>query len=72
MCLMNLPFVSLTELEEAEDDLALLQEEYLALETVPFVKVLLADLVQGVHGGNLLGNGVDLLDDGVNLLGDGG
>ena len=38
------------ELEVAEDDLAL-QEEYLALETVPFVKVLLADLLQVVHGG---------------------
>ena len=68
---MNLPFVSLTELEVAEDDLAL-QEEYLALETVPLVKVLLADLVQVVHDGDLLGNGVNLLDDGVNLLGDGG
>ena len=74
------------ELEVAEDDLALLQEEYLALETVPSVKVLLADLVQVVHGGDLLGDGGDLfgdcgnhlgdggdlLDDGVNLLGDGG
>ena len=69
------------ELEVAEDDLALLQEEYLALETVPFVKVLLADLVQVVLGdggdlfgncGNLLGDGGDLLSDGGDLLGDGG
>ena len=73
------------ELEVAEDDLVL-QEEYLALETVPFVKVLLADLVQVVHGGDLLGDGgdlfgdcgnhlgdgSDLLSDGGNLLGDGG
>ena len=69
---MNLPFVSLTELEVAEDDLALLQEEYLALETVPFVKVLLADLVQVVHGGDLLGDGGNLFGDCGNLLGDGG
>ena len=60
------------ELEVAEDDLALLQEEYLALETVPFVKVLLADLVQVVHGGVLLGDGGDLFDDCGNHLGDGG
>ena len=58
------------ELEVAEDDLAL-QEEYLALETVPFVKVLLADLVQVVHGGDLLGDGGDLFGDCGNLLGDG-
>ena len=60
------------ELEVAEDDLALLQEEYLALETVPSVKVLLADLVQVVHGGDLLGDGGDLFGDCGNLLGDGG
>ena len=59
------------ELEVAEDDLAL-QEEYLALETVPFVKVLLADLVQVVHGGVLLGDGGDLFGDCGNHLGDGG
>ena len=59
------------ELEVAEDDLAL-QEEYLALETVPFVKVLLADLVQAVHGGDLLGDGGDLFGDCGNHLGDGG
>ena len=60
------------ELEVAEDDLTLLQEEYLALETVPFVKVLLADLVQVVHGGVLLGDGGDLFGDCGNHLGDGG
>ena len=60
------------ELEVAEDDLALLQEEYLALETVPSVKVLLADLVQVVHGGVLLGDGGDLFGDCGNHLGDGG
>ena len=69
---MNLPFVSLTELEVAEDDLALLQEEYLALETVPFVKVLLADLVQVIHGGDLLPDGGDLLSEGGDFFGDGG
>ena len=60
------------EPEVAEDDLALLQEEYLALETVPFVKVLLADLVQVVHGRDLLGDGSNLFGDCGNLLGDGG
>ena len=60
------------ELEVAEDDLALLQEEYLALETVPSVKVLLADLVQVVHGGVLLVDGGDLFGDCGNHLGDGG
>ena len=60
------------ELEVAEDDLALLQEEYLALETVPFVKVLLADLVQVIHGGDLLPDGGDLLSEGGDFFGDGG
>ena len=40
----------LVDLEVAEDDLGL-QEEHLALEAVPIVKVLLADLLQVVHGG---------------------
>ena len=40
----------LVDLEVAEDDLGL-QEEHLALEAVPFVEVLLADLLQVVHGG---------------------
>ena len=40
----------LVDLEVAEDDLGL-QEEHLAPEAVPFVKVLLADLLQVVHGG---------------------
>ena len=40
----------LVDLEVAEDDLGL-QEEHLALEAVLFVKVLLADLLQVVHGG---------------------
>ena len=40
----------LVDLEVAEDDLAL-QEEHLALEAVPLVEVLLADLLQVVHGG---------------------
>ena len=38
------------ELEVAEDDFGL-QEEHLAPEAGPFVKVLLADLLQVVHGG---------------------
>merc|ERR1740122_847175 len=42
----------LVDLEVAEDDLAL-QEEHLALEAVPFVEVLLADLLQVVHGGGV-------------------
>ena len=40
----------LVDLEVAEDDHGL-QEEHLALEAVPFVEVLLADLLQVVHGG---------------------
>ena len=40
----------LVDLEVAEDDLGL-QEEHLALEAVPLVEVLLADLLQVVHGG---------------------
>ena len=40
----------LVDLEVAEDDLAL-QEEHLGLQLVPLVKVLLADLLQVVHGG---------------------
>ena len=40
----------LVDLEVAEDDLAL-QEELLALEAVPLVEVMLADLLQVVHGG---------------------
>jgi len=42
----------LVDLEVAEDHLSL-QEEHLALETVPFVKVLLADLLEVVHVGVL-------------------
>jgi len=42
----------LVDLEVAEDDLAL-QEEHLALEAVPLVEVLLADLLQVVHGGGV-------------------
>merc|ERR1712018_353166 len=54
---MNFPFMSLTEmvlvdLKVTEDDLAL-QEEHLGLQFVPFVKVLLADLLQIIHGGIL-------------------
>merc|ERR1712203_585797 len=40
----------LIDLEVAEDDLVL-QEEHLALKAVPLVEVLLADLLQVVHGG---------------------
>merc|ERR1712018_227561 len=54
---MNFPFMSLTEmvlvdLKVTEDDLAL-QEEHLGLQFVPFVKVLLADLLQIINGGIL-------------------
>merc|ERR1712226_40907 len=47
--------MSLTEMMSSlmkvtEDDLAL-QEEHLGLQFVPFVKVLLADLLQIIHGG---------------------
>ena len=42
----------LVDLEVAEDDLAL-QEEHLSLEAVPLVEVLLADLLQVVHGGGV-------------------
>jgi len=38
----------LVDLEVAEDNLAL-QEEHLTLESVPFVEVVLADLLQFVH-----------------------
>merc|ERR1719430_1649878 len=38
----------LVDLEVAEDDLAL-QEEHFTLESVPFVKVLLADFLEVVH-----------------------
>merc|ERR1712226_1498224 len=49
--------MSLTEMMSSlmkvtEDDLAL-QEEHLGLQFVPFVKVLLADLLQITHGGIL-------------------
>ena len=40
----------LVDLKVAEDDLAL-QEEHLALQAVPLVKVLLADLLEVVRGG---------------------
>merc|ERR1719500_1945724 len=53
----------LVDLEVAEDDLAL-QEEHLALEAVPLVEVLLADLLQVVHGGGVkVGLGATPLGD---------
>merc|ERR1740129_2093138 len=55
--------VELVDLEVAEDDLAL-QEEHLALEAVPLVEVLLADLLQVVHGGGVkVGLGATPLGD---------
>merc|ERR1711890_64846 len=53
----------LVDLEVAEDDLAL-QEEHLSLEAVPLVEVLLADLLQVVHGGGVkVGLGAAPLSD---------
>ena len=53
----------LVDLEVAEDDLTL-QEEHLALEAVPLVEVLLADLLQVVHGGGVkVGLGATPLGD---------
>merc|ERR1719500_302604 len=53
----------LVDLEVAEDDLTL-QEEHLALEAVPLVKVLLADLLQVVHGSGVkIGLGATPLGD---------
>merc|ERR1711992_516799 len=60
----------LVDLEVAEDDLAL-QEEHLGLQLVPLVKVLLADLLQVVHGGivNVSLGSAPLGDDAKPLLG---
>jgi len=58
----------LVDLEVAEDDLAL-QEEHLALQAVPFVKVLLADLLE-VVGARLVdvGLGAAALGDDAQAL----
>merc|ERR1712241_1394852 len=60
----------LVDLEVAEDDLAL-QEEHLSLQLVPLVKVLLADLLQVVHGSivNVSLGSAPLGDDAEPLLG---
>merc|ERR1719385_257431 len=65
---MNLPFMSLTEMVSSliwrSRRMTSLQEEHLALEAVPLVKVLLADLLQVVHGGGVkVGLGATPLGD---------
>merc|ERR1711992_241641 len=60
----------LVDLEITEDDLAL-QEEHLGLQLVPFVEVLLADLLQIVHRGilNVSLGSTTLSNDTESLLG---